>query len=295
MQAVRQTENHTQQRFGPFGYVLIGVVAISFSAIFIRLTHTSPLVTAFYRQLFCAVLIFPFVGRDPEAILSPRDYVLMIVSGLFLALHFATWITGLFYTSVARATLFVDLQPLWAALLGFVFLKERLSMAEIVGVVLVTLGGITTIGGKWGEPGSALKGDLLALAGGVAGACYFMIGRKVRHKISWIRYMYSVYYLSALWLLLFHLALYEQFPFPLQSDVAWIVLMAIVPGILGHGLINLAIRHLKAYVVNAALIGEPILATLFAYFLFSERPDSYYYAGAVLIFVGLLLIFKKQS
>lgn len=295
MEAVRIMEENPPPRFAPFLYVLIGVLAISFSAIFIRLTHTSPLVTAFYRQVFCAVLIFPFVGRDSEVALSPRDYLLLIVSGLFLALHFATWITGLFYTSVARATLFVDLQPLWAALLGFIFLKERLSVAEIIGVLLVTLGGITTIGGKWGESGSALKGDLLALAGGMAGACYFLIGRKVRNKISWLQYMYSVYYISAIWLLFFHLVLYRQFPFPLESDIPWILLMAVFPGILGHGLINLAIRHLKAYVVNAALIGEPILATLFAYFLFSERPDSYYYAGAVLIFAGLFLIFRKQT
>jgi drug/metabolite transporter (DMT)-like permease len=283
-----------QQQLAPFVSLLIGVVAISSSAILIRLTHTSPLVTAFYRQLFCAVLIFPFVGRDPEVFLPWRDFLLLIISGLFLALHFATWITSLFYTSVARATLFVDLQPVWAALLGFFLLKEKLSAMEIVGVLLVTFGGITTISGRWGDPGSALKGDLLALAGGIAGACYFLIGRKVRNKISWLRYIYSVYYLSAVWLLFFCLAMNRQFPFPLQADLPWILLMAIGPGILGHGLINLAIRHIKAYVVNSALIGEPVLATVFAYFFFGERPDVYYYAGAILIFAGLFLIFSKQ-
>jgi drug/metabolite transporter (DMT)-like permease len=284
----------TKDSFTPFLYVLIGVVAVSFSAIFIRLTDTPPLVTAFYRQVFCAVLIFPFVGRDSESVLPPKDYLLLVVSGFFLAVHFATWITGLFFTSVARATLFVDLQPVWAALLGFLFLKERLSGLEIIGVLLVTLGGITTIGGKWSEPLAAMKGDLLALTGGVAGACYLLIGRKVRNKISWVRYIYSVYYLSGIWLLLFHLLFFRNFPFPLEADIPWIVLMAIVPGILGHGLFNLAIRSLKTYVVNAAFLGEPILATLFAYFLFHEQPDGYYYAGAALIFVGLAIIFWKE-
>ena len=284
---------------GPLLALGIAILAVSSSSILIRLTITPPLVTAFYRQLFCAILIFPFAGGERPAQLTTRDRVLLILSGLFLALHFATWITSLFYTTVARSTLFVDLQPVWAALLGALFLQERLTAREIAGVVAVTAGGVLTAGAGWKSGVFVQTGDLLALAGGVAGAVYLLIGRKVRMAIPWARYMLAAYAISAAWLFLFFLILsHGRFPLPAERDLLWISLMAIGPGILGHGLVNLAIRHIKAYAVNAALLGEPVLATIFAYLLFGEAPDSYYYAGATLIFTGLLIIFlmgRKES
>lgn len=278
----------------PYFYLLLAILAISFSSILVRLTHTPPLVLAFYRQLFSAVILLPFVQGRGEIALSRRDYLLLVLSGLFLALHFATWITGLFYTTVARATLFVDLQPLWAAILGVIFLKEKLSPIEILGVGIVTLGGILSAGTNLGSHGSTFYGDLLCVLGGIAGAAYLLIGRKVRSEIPWLNYMYSVYYLSALWLLLLSLVIYRTFPLPDRRDLLLLIAMALLPSIVGHGLMNLAIRHFKAFVVNAAFLGEPVLATILAYFFFREIPDMYYYLGATLIFSGLILIFLKQ-
>lgn len=278
----------------PFVYLAIAIVAVSCSSILIRLTHTPALVIAFYRQAFSAILLFPFVRENVEEKLPKRDYALLVLSGLFLALHFATWITSLFHTTVARATLFVDLQPVWAAVLGAIFLSEKLTRMEVAGVLTVTVGGIVTAGPRWGQEGSALLGDLLATAGGISGACYLLIGRKVRSKISWLRYMYSVYYLSAIWLFLFHVGLSGSFPLPAERDLIWIIVMALVPSLLGHGLFNLTLRHFKAYVVNSAFLGEPILATILAYLFFGEAPDRYYYMGGALVFAGLAIVFLKQ-
>jgi drug/metabolite transporter (DMT)-like permease len=278
-----------------FLYLLLAVFAMSCSSILVRLTHTPPIVLAFYRQLFSAVILLPFVRGSREIVLSRRDYGLLILSGLFLAMHFATWITGLFYTTVARATLFVDLQPVWASILGAVFLRERLSRLEILGVLIVTIGGILSSGLHFtGSSQSTTFGDLLCVAGGIAGAAYLLIGRKVRSEIPWLNYMYSVYYLSALWILVFYLAFFRIFPLPDRRDLFLILGMALLPSILGHGLMNLAIRYFKAFVVNAAFLGEPILATILAYFFFREVPDIYYYIGAILVLSGLILILLNQ-
>jgi drug/metabolite transporter (DMT)-like permease len=260
------------------------------------LCHTPPLIIAFYRQLFSATLLLPFVQNRNYDPLGRSGWLLLVLSGFFLAMHFATWLIGLTLTSVARATLFVDLQPIWAALFGALLLNERLKTGEIVAVVLVTFGGMVTVGGqtKFGSS-STLLGDLLAIVGGIAGAGYLLIGRKVRADISWVQYMFSVYWISAAWLLLVNLIwLRGTFPLPDARDVVWIILMAIVPSLIGHGLFNLAIRHLKAYVVNAGFLGEPIVATILAYFLFAEIPDPYFYAGASLVFAGLTLLLLRQ-
>jgi drug/metabolite transporter (DMT)-like permease len=73
----------------------------------------------------------------------------------------------------------------------------------------------------------------------------------------------------------------------------WIFLMSLVPGILGHGLLNLSLRYFKAYVVNTALLGEPVLATIFAILFFHEIPEPHFYAGAMLVLLGLILIFRS--
>lgn len=275
--------------------LLVAIAAISCSSILIRMTHTPPLVIAFYRQLFSALLLLPFARSSAPVELSRRDWVLLTLSGLFLALHFATWITGLLLTSVARATLFVDLQPIWAAILGALVLNETLAPLEIVGVCVVSAGGILSIGSHWGLGYASVKGDLLALSGGLAGACYLLIGRKVRMIISWVRYMTTILFISAGWLLLFQLVLTQSPPAVSNQDLLWILLMALVPSLLGHGLFNVAIRHLKAYVVNAAFLGEPVLATILAYLFFKEVPDFFFYAGAVLIFLGLFLLFTTRA
>lgn len=249
---------------------------------------------AFYRQLFSVLLLLPFVRNDSPHALTTHEKIYLGFSGLFLALHFATWITGLRYTSVARATLFVDLQPIWAAVLGAFLLGEKLSLIEVAGVLIVFLGGILSAGPHWSEGFSSLKGDLLSIAGGLAGACYFLIGRKIRRAISWSRYMVSVYFISAMWIFLFHVGLDHTLPAPASQDILWIVLMALIPSLLGHGLFNLIIRRLKAYVVNAAFFGEPVLATILAYLLFREIPDRFFFWGALLIFCGLFLIFYQQ-
>jgi len=70
--------------------------------------------------------------------------------------------------------------------------------------------------------------------------------------------------------------------------------MALIPSIVGHGLFNLALRHLKAFVVNSAFLGEPIVATFLAYLFFREQPDAFFFAGAALVFFGLILILKRQ-
>src|SRR5262245_12908260 len=126
----------------PVLILCIGVLAVSASAVLIRMTSTAPLITAFYRQLFCAVLIFPFAGGEAEVQLSRSDKKLLVVSGFLLAIHFATWITSIFLTTVARATLFVDLQPAWAAILGVLFLRESMKPREIAAVAIVCVGGM---------------------------------------------------------------------------------------------------------------------------------------------------------
>lgn len=285
-----QTLEH-QPKIPPALMLFVAVFSVSISAILIRFSITPPLIVALYRQLFCAVLFLPFAQRISWPTLERREIFLLILSGFFLALHFGSWITSLLYTSVARATLLVDLQPIWAAILATFFLKERLSKKEIFAILLVTTGGFLSVSKEIFKSSPDLIGDAFAVIGGVAGAAYFLIGRALRRKISWTHYMFIVYGISAAWLLITNLLLVPKFPVPQQRDLVWIFLMALIPGILGHGLLNLSLRYFKTYVVNTALLAEPVLATTFAFLFFHEIPEPHFYAGGAIVLIGLLLIF----
>ncbi|HEY7160643.1 MAG TPA: DMT family transporter [Acidobacteriota bacterium] len=280
-----------QPKIPPGLILIIAVFSVSISAILIRFSISPPLIVALYRQLFCAVLFLPFAQRISWPSLERQQILLLILSGFFLALHFGSWIISLLYTSVARATLLVDLQPIWAAILAALFLKERLSRKEIFAILLVTAGGVLCVSKEILQSSPSLIGDALAVFGGIAGAAYFLIGRAMRSKISWTQYMFVVYKISAIWLLIINLLLVHKFPVPQQRDLFWIFLMALFPGILGHGLLNLSLRYFKTYVVNTALLLEPVLATIFAFLFFHEIPELNFYAGAVIVLMGLFLIF----
>ncbi|HSE39787.1 MAG TPA: DMT family transporter, partial [Acidobacteriota bacterium] len=223
--------NQEASRIPPAGLLIIGVFSIAVSSILVRLTTSSPFIIALYRQLFCAALFLPFVQRTPWPELSVKEKGLLVLSGFFLAIHFLSWITSLLFTTVARAALFVDLQPIWGAIFAAVFLKERLTVKEVLAILTVTVGGFLSVSNELFIGAPSIFGDALALLGGISGAAYFLIGRGIRNRISWTHYMFSVYAISSAWLLMFNLAIDHRLPVPAERDILWIFLMAVGPGI----------------------------------------------------------------
>ena len=215
--------------------------------------------------------------------------------GLFLALHFATWISSLALTSVASSVVIVATQPIFAALFGFLFLKERMPWLAVLGLVLA-IAGSAIIGARDFSGGSKpLLGVLLSLSGAVFVAGYLLIGRSLRQSLPILAYIFPVYLFAALFLGLICLVTRTPLgPFPGRAYL-WIFLLALVPQTMGHSLYNWALRHVKAYVVGVAVLGEPIGAALLAVFLFKEIPGPTIFLGAGLILVGVFLALYKEK
>ena len=179
----KPTEADPRPRLNPYPAVLLGVVAISFAAIFTRLNTAPPLAIAFYRMGFTVLLLLPFIyrgnGRAELKAIGVRDLALALLSGAFLALHFTVWITSLRYTSVASSTVLVTMQPLFVIGLGLLLFKEKLSLQGAVGAVVTVAGSILVGAGDFQVGGVALWGDLLAFSGAFFIAMYVLIGRSL--------------------------------------------------------------------------------------------------------------------
>lgn len=287
-----------------FAVVLIGVLATSTAAIFIRYAQGEglpSLVIAAGRLTLAALLLTPFALRAhrPElAALTRRDLVLGAASGFFLAIHFATWIASLEYTSVLISVVFVSTSPLWVALLELFFLRVRLGALVWFGLIIALIGGIAigTAGGGGDDVGSnPVLGGALALAGAVAIAVYLVIGRKLRAKLSLLPYIWAVYGFAALFLIAFVIVAGLPITGYSPNGLIWIILLALVPQLVGHSSFNYALRYLSATFISIATQMEPIASAILALLIFREQPTAAQVVGSLAILAGVLLAIWGQN
>lgn len=277
------------------GFVLLAaVLAMSWGGPLVRYATAPPLAVAAWRVAFSVLFIaLIVVARDRgRAIrsLSGRDWAMAATAGFFLAAHFWSWIASLSYTTVASSVVLVSTQPVFVALLSVAMLKERPSSRQWAGIG-VAVGGAAVIG--WGDFAGGpepLLGDLLAVAGAVFVSIYYVIGRSIRQRLDLWSYIAVVYGVAAV-ALLGGAALHPGVAVTGYPATDWLVFLALAAGpmMIGHTGVNYALRYLPAYVANLALLGEPIGATLLAWWLpgIRERPSAQLLAGGALILLGI--------
>jgi drug/metabolite transporter (DMT)-like permease len=283
----------------PYLGVGFGVVIVSTAAILIRLAQAEihSLVVGAWRLTLATLILTPFALvkiRSELRTLTRRQWRSVILSGLLLAVHFATWITSLAYTSVTASVALVWTSPIFVGLGSHLFLGERLTRAMVIALVVAIAGGVVIGVGDLGEGTHRLLGDGLAVMGAIAGAGYLLIGRRLRARLSLLGYVYPVYGTAALALMIVMLA--SGLPrVPQRSETwLWLTLMALGPQILGHSSLNWALRYLSATYVTLATLGEPIGSTLLAWWLLGEQPTLWAVLGGLLILSGIVVASRAE-
>ncbi len=302
-------------RISPIIAILFGILAVSTASIFIRNAQkeATSLVIAAWRLTVASIILVPTAAathRRELTSLGRRELLLALLSGLFLAIHFATWITSLKYTSVASSVVLVSTSPLWVALLSPFTIREPIKRAVKIGLIMALLGGvvvgfsdsctISSAGVACPSLSSFLQdkaftGDLLAVAGAIAGACYLLIGRRLRAKMSLISYISLVYGMAAIVLVIIMLTVRES-PFGYSPMIyLWLILLALIPQLIGHSTFNWALGYLSAAYVSITLLGEPIGSTLLAYIFLYEVPGIVKLLGGGLILVGIYIASRSEA
>ena len=275
----------------------VGILAISTAAPLIKLVPDVPaLVVAAYRLVLAALALAP-VGwvrmHTVKTQLVRHDLYLVMSAGVCLALHFATWISSLRYTSVASSVVLVTLNPLFLALAGYVLWGERLTHVLGFGIGLAIVG---SVGIAWHDASdssvayasnNALLGDGLALCGAVMASAYLLCGRFARSRLDVTVYVGLVYAVAALTLVVCCLAL--KLPLSGYSGRTYsiLILLALVPQLIGHTILNWALAYLSPTLVALAILGEPVGATLLAWIFLGEPVGWLQGIGALLILTGI--------
>jgi drug/metabolite transporter (DMT)-like permease len=279
--------------------LLVAVSAMSIAGPLVRFSSAPALVIAAWRLTFSVAFIALVLGFRQRAWrgvrLSASEWLQATLAGLLLAGHFWSWIASLDLTTVSSSVVLVSTQPIFVATLSTFLLHEPATRRQWTGILIAVAGAFVIGWGDFGRGGTALVGDLLAVAGAVFVSGYYIIGRHLRQKLDLWLYIGIVYGVAAAAFLLLG-ALHPGValaPWPARDWLIFLVLAA-GPMMLGHTGMNYALRYVRAHVANLALLGEPVGATLIAWLLLDELPGVQTFIGAALILGGVALGMSRR-
>lgn len=281
----------------PYITLFVGVLAVSFAATFIRLADAPPLVIATYRLAIASIILIPIAAiksRRSLPQLSRQDILLILLSSVFVALHFGLWITSLSYTSIASSVVLVTAHPAFVAVISYFLWGERLNKLTIGGIVVAFIGVIFINYSGLTFGSQAIVGNLLALIGGFAMGAYLIVGRQLRARIDILSYLTILYTCSAVILLVATvLSGHSLFGYS-PTTYLMLVLLALVPQLIGHTSINLAVRLIPVIFVSVAILGEPVGATLLGSLILGEIPTANEIVGGLFILGGIFLVMRRR-
>jgi drug/metabolite transporter (DMT)-like permease len=285
-----------------FAGLAVGIIAISFASIFIKFCEDVPsLMIATYRLVISSVILLIIAkSRNVRfSLFSKRQLITGMLGGMFLALHFWFWISSLKFTSVASSVVLVATNPIFVGMFSYLFFKEKQPIELIIGIILSFSGSIILAAGDSGLRGlsvqnpSFLLGDTLALLGAILASGYLMVGSRMRQEMDVLSYVSIVYSFSALFLVITSISSGISFTGYRSSSYVFMTLLAIVPQLIGHTSINWALKHLKTSMIAITILGEPIGASILAYFIFHETISSFQGVGITLIFLAIIIASRR--
>ncbi|WP_246043150.1 DMT family transporter [Fodinibius saliphilus] len=279
-----------------------GLTAFGFAPILVRLApNTSPLVLVVYRTVFAALMLLPFWlwHRNNEKRKGKgKERLWIALSGMCLGLHFICWISSLYYTSVASASVLVTVHPIIMILVERLWYKRGFAKATWIGVVMAFGGSLllgisdSQIEQSFADP---LFGNFLALSAAIIFVFYLLIGQKIRQKREWVDYVFPVYFYAAATCILIAIVVGKDLT-NISTVGIWAGAgLAFGPQILGHGSMNYAVKYVSPTLLSTLILAEPLLASVLAFIFFAEMPPITSIVAMCIILVGVGLTWRRAS
>lgn len=272
----------------------IAWVCISSASVLVILSGTTALICAFWRVFVSSFLISSYRAftelfrRAKSDSVNPKIYLKSVAAGILLGFHFLTWMESLFLIPVALSTTVVVMYPLINAFIEGITHKT-LRRIEVLGLTLAFVGVLIVTQPQLSSE-TGLLGVFLAFIGSLCAAGYFYLGRSSR-KVGMPLTSYAIVaYASASLTLLVYAAATKSTLLP-ASTTSWVylLLLAIVPMLGGHTIMNYLLKRMKSYVVTSIALGEPPGATLLAALILGQQVGAETLGGMMLALVGILI------
>ncbi len=272
--------------------LFLGAGLIAFAPLFVRLSELGPTATALHRALLALPLLWAWMaaaGPGGTATPNRRDKARMLLAGLFFAGDLFLWHWSVVHTSIANATLFANLQPVFVTLGAVLLFGARVTPTFLAGLALALVGTATVIGDSLTLGGDHLFGDLLGVGTAVFYAAYLLAIGRARARFP-VRVVMAWSTLGTMLGLLPLALLSGQALWP-PTLFAWAILLGLAWGSHcgGQGLIAYALAHLAAPFSAASLLVQPVLAAALAWLVLGEALGPWQAAGAAVVLAGLYI------
>ncbi len=286
----------------------IGILGVSSAgAIFTHVDEIPPLLRASWRLQLTALLLAPLALWQwfatekviKKRVLQPKNLIIIIGSGFFLALHFGFWVTSLDHTSLTHSLLFVTAHPL-VILVGMFFFVRKPSRMELMGGLAAFTGaGISLLdaGDVQGDQSVTFFGDQLAFFGAVFVVGYIVCGRILREWMPLFVYAFPVTLIGGILLIPASYLLESDFSslgafgYFTHSTLWWFLLLAFIAGILGHTGLNYCLKYVSPLLISISVTLEPVIGSLIGWLFFSTGvPGLWTWVGGPILMLGIVSI-----
>ena len=287
------TQNKSSTAYLALG---LGIVSLSFSAMFVRWADAPGPVTAFYRLFFSIFLLFPLLVPRLKTLpkIPLRHFLFPFLAGVFTACDLALWTASLSYTTASNATLLGNTSPLWVALGTWLIFRKELSAAFWRGLMIALLGAALIMGTDFLLHPRFGIGDTMALLTGFFYGGYLLFTEKSRLRFDPVGHIWFVGIGASMALLVINLLM--GYPLTGFDRHTWIIFIAtaIVSQLIGYMSLAYALGHLPASVVSPTMILQPVITTLLAIPLLGEIPGIWQVMGGAIALVGIYLVNRSH-
>ncbi len=292
-------ENSKSIYFGLIA-LFVGAALLGASAIFVRISETSPSLTAFYRAFLALPFLFIWVLRSKhdqpiKNYLSKDNLVILFLAGVFFGSDMAIWNWAISFTSVAHATLMANTAPIFVTLVSFFFLRQKIESSFFRALILAFSGVSIVILAGSGSDSTRLLGDSLGLIAAIFYAAYILVIKKLTDTVPPAHTLFFATLFTAVFL--FPIGLLESESFFPSSQKGWIILLAyaVISQALAQGLITFGISRLSAHLSSLILLVQPVAAAIYGWLLLSESINLWQGLGGAVVLFGIYQASKEQN
>ena len=278
----------------PKASLIIGIICISFSPIFVKLSVAPAITSGFYRIFFAWVLLTPYCIIKGQLKIDKKDLLIALLGGVVFGADIAVWNLSLMKISATISTLIANLAPLWVGLLSFLILRKKSGASFWIGTWIAIFGMVILVGYQQILHLQFNIGLILALIASLFYAIYIMITKGILQKITTVTFMF--YNMLGASVFLFLISLFqhnEMLNFPTST---WLYLlgMGVICQLIGWVTINYSLNYLDATKVSVALLSQTVIAGIWAMMLLGEKLEFKEIAGSIIVLAGIAITFLKR-
>ena len=271
-------------------FLLLGVFCIGWSAVFVKLAHAPALTSGFYRYFFCFVGLLPIWIYKKIKIPDTKTLLWIIFGGLLFVLDMSLWNVSILRTSASVSTLLANNASIFVGLGSLIFFKQHLSKIYWLGLLVAMIGVFLVAGKDFTQNPNVGIGHLMAIGAAFFYAGYMLITQQVREKIDTVNFMgWSL--LSCLFFSI--ISCWQQDLKMLDFDKnTWFSFIAsgLICHLVGWLSINYALGVIPAAIVSPTLLIQPVLTSIFSFFLLDETLEPEQIIGGLVVIFGVYLV-----